>query len=133
MKLSRKSEYACLSLIYLAQNYNSKLVNATEISEENEIPKKYLEQILSQLKGAGYVKSVRGTAGGYKLSKAPENINLAEIIRLIDGALAPVESVSEHFYDASPIEKKQNLVTIFKDIRDYISNKLENTTIKDLI
>ncbi|MHC1681939.1 MAG: Rrf2 family transcriptional regulator [Clostridiaceae bacterium] len=133
MKLSRKSEYACLSLIYLARNYNSKLVNATEISEENEIPKKYLEQILSQLKGAGYVKSVRGTTGGYKLSKAPENITLAEIIRLIDGALAPVESVSEHFYDASPIEKNENLVTVFKDIRDYISNKLENTTIKDLI
>lgn len=133
LKLSRKSEYACLSLIYLARNYNTRLITATEISEENNIPKKYLEQILLFLKGAGYVKSVRGTSGGYKLLKAPEAITLAEIIRSIDGALAPVESVSEHFYDTSPIEQNKNLVAVFKDIRDYISQKLENTTIKDLI
>lgn len=133
MKLSKKSEYACLALIYLAKNYNTKLITATEMSEENNIPKKYLEQILSLLKGAGFVKSVRGTSGGYKLSKGPENITLAEIIRLIDGALAPVESVSEHFYDTSPIEQNKKLVAVFKDIRDYISEKLEKTTIKDLV
>ncbi|ERK30304.1 MULTISPECIES: RrF2 family transcriptional regulator [Clostridium] len=133
MKLSRKGEYACLALIHLGRNYNIKLVNASEISEENDIPKRYLEQILSLLKGTGYVRAVRGISGGYKLSKAPEEITLAEIIRLMDGALAPVESVSEYFYENSPIEQNQNLVKVFRDIRDYISEKLENTTIKDLI
>ncbi|MNP51229.1 HTH-type transcriptional regulator CymR [compost metagenome] len=92
-----------------------------------------MEQILSLLKGTGYVRAVRGISGGYKLSKAPEEITLAEIIRLMDGALAPVESVSEYFYENSPIEQNQNLVKVFRDIRDYISEKLENTTIKDLI
>ena len=133
MKLSRKGEYACLALVHLAKNYNLRLINATEISEENNIPKRYLEQILSMLKGTGYVKTVRGANGGYKLAKNPNEITLAEIIRLIDGALAPVESVSEYFYDNSPIEQNQNLINVFKDIRNYISNKLESTTIKDLI
>lgn len=133
MKLSKKSEYACLALICLAQNYNSKLITTIEISQEKDIPRKYLEQIMGLLKGAGYVKSVRGVSGGYKLSKSPEAINLAEVIRLIDGALAPVESVSEHFYEPSPIEQNKKLIVVFKDIRDYISEKLENTTINDLI
>lgn len=133
MKLSKKSEYTCLALICLAQNYNSKLITTIEISQEKDIPRKYLEQIMGLLKGAGYVKSVRGVSGGYKLSKSPEAINLAEVIRLIDGALAPVESVSEHFYEPSPIEQNKKLIVVFKDIRDYISEKLENTTINDLI
>jgi Rrf2 family transcriptional regulator, cysteine metabolism repressor len=133
LKLSRKSEYACLALIYLARNYTNDAVTITQMSIENNIPKKYLEQILLILKGAGYVKSIRGTTGGYRLSKAPDQITLAEIIRLLDGALAPVESASTYFYNNSPVEQNQKLLLVFKDIRDYISNKLENTTLKDFI
>jgi Rrf2 family transcriptional regulator, cysteine metabolism repressor len=133
LKLSRKSEYACLSLIYLSKVYNQKIVTIGEIALENSIPKKYLEQILILLKGAGYVNSARGTSGGYRLSKPPDEITLAEIIRLIDGALAPVYSVSEYFYQKSPVEQNLRLLLVFKEIRDYISNKLENTTFKDLL
>ena len=85
------------------------------------------------LKRAKYLKSTKGQHGGYLLAKTPDKISLAEIIRLFDGALAPTESVSINFYESTPIEKEQGLVTVFKEIRDYVSDKLERTTIADVI
>ena len=134
MKLSTKSEYACLALIGLAENYSTgNLYTIAEIAESKEIPKKYLEQILLILKRSGYVRSYKGAQGGYKLAKDPEKINVAEIIRLMDGALAPVESVSKYFYEKTPIEKSNKLIAVFKQIRDYVSNTLESVTFADLI
>ncbi len=133
MKLTSKSEYACLALIELSHYYNKMLVKIDDISKRQKIPKKFLEQILLQLKNAGYVKSKRGATGGYSLSKSPEKITVAEIIRLLDGALAPVNSASQYFYNSTPIEKNDNFLKLFKDIRNYISHKLENTTFFDLL
>jgi Rrf2 family protein len=133
VKLSKKSEYACLALIQLSKIYEVELITIGDLSQDNQIPKKYLEQILLQLKGAGYVKSIRGVNGGYKLSKAPNQISVAEIVRLIDGALAPVDSVSHFFYEKTPTEQNEKLTGLFREIRDYISDKLENTTFADLI
>jgi len=134
MKLSTKSEYALLALIDLAKNYKSnELSTISVIAERNQIPKKYLEQILLILKRGGYVKSYKGSEGGYKLAKEPKKISLAEIIRLMDGALAPVESVSKYFYEPSPIEKNKKLLGVFKQIRDYISDTLEKITLVDVI
>ena len=133
MRLSRKSEYALLALVTLAKNYNSQLVTISDIAGENEIPQKFLEQILILLKQSGYVKSVRGPSGGYKLSKAPSEITTAEVFRSIDGPLAPVVSVSLHFYEKSPIERCPKLKNLLKDIRDYASQRLESTTLLDLI
>jgi len=133
MKLSLKSEYACLALIDLSEHSETGIVKIEEISKRKHIPKKFLEQILLSLKNAGYLKSRRGPEGGYMLAKQPSEINLAEIIRLMDGALAPVESVSVYFYDSTPIEQSGRLISVFKDIRDYISDKLENTTFADLL
>lgn len=134
MKLSFKSEYACLALIDLARHYSGGGVcKIADIASRMEIPKKFLEQILSILKQTGYVKSQKGPEGGYKLAKSPDQIKLAEIIRLMTGALAPVESVSKYFYEPTPIEKCANLIAVFRDIRDYTANKLENTTFADLI
>ncbi len=133
MKLSKKSEYACLALIDLSTNYNLDYVKIGDISNRWSIPKKFLEQILLNLKTSGYVKSKKGSVGGYKLNKTPEQITLAEIIRLMDGALAPVESASKYFYENSPVEQSKKLISIFIDIRDYISDRLEKITFKDLI
>ena len=133
MRLSRKSEYAFLALIDLAENFSEGPVKMINISERKNIPKKFLEQILLQLKTAGLVKSIRGANGGYALAKKPSEIHLAQVIRLFDGPLGSVQSVSKYFYESTPIEQNQKLLTIFKDIRDYVSDKMENTTIEDLL
>lgn len=133
MRLSRKGEYACLALLQLSEAYNQRLLTITEISDSKKIPKKYLEQILLQLKGAGYVKSIRGANGGYKLAKAPDQITLAEVVRLIDGPLAPVESASVFFYESTPIEQSEKLLDVLKEVRQMVSDKLEATKFSDLI
>jgi Rrf2 family cysteine metabolism transcriptional repressor len=132
MRLSSKSEYACLALIELAQNYSSGWMTIEDISKSQGIPKKYLENILLILNRTGYLTSRRGVHGGYKLSKDPSSISVAEIVRLMDGALAPVHSVSKYFYQHTPIERNKNLHELLAQIRDYISDRLENTTFKDL-
>ncbi|TFG58107.1 MAG: Rrf2 family transcriptional regulator, partial [Spirochaetales bacterium] len=78
------------------------------------------------------VSSRQGAEGGYKLAKPPGDIHLAEIIRLMDGPLAPADSVSTYFYQSTPIEKNDKLVAILRDIRNYISDKLEKTSLSDL-
>lgn len=133
MKLSSKCEYACLALIFLAQTYDRGLVKIQEIADEKRIPKKFLEQILIVLKQRGYVKSKQGANGGYRLAKTPDRITLAEIIRLMDGALAPVESVSKYFYEPTPIEQEHTLLEVFRGIRDYISDTLEQISFQDLV
>jgi len=133
MKLSTRSEYACLALIDLSENYNKGLVKIEEISKRKKIPKKYLEQILLILKRGGYLRSKRGKSGGYKLAKSPSEISIAEIIRLMDGALAPVESVSKYFYEYTPLEIHKPFIDLMKEIRNYISDKLEKTNFEDII
>ena len=133
MKLSKKSQYACLALIDLGENHEKGYQRIFEIAERKEIPKRFLEQILLILKRGGYVISRKGAEGGYKLAKRPENSTLAEIIRLMDGALAPVDSVSTFFYDHTPVEKSEKLLALFKEIRDYVAVKMEATTIEHLL
>ncbi|TFG57685.1 MAG: Rrf2 family transcriptional regulator, partial [Spirochaetales bacterium] len=111
MRLTHKSEYALLALIDLTEHYRdtslpdtragSALRKTIDIAEAKAIPKKYLEQILLSLKRSGYVSSRQGAEGGYKLAKPPGDIHLAEIIRLMDGPLAPADSVSTYFYQST--------------------------------
>jgi Rrf2 family protein len=133
MKLSKKSEYACLALIDLSENFDKEYVKIIDIAQRWSMPKKFLEQILITLKTSGYVRSKKGSEGGYRLTKTPEQISLAEIIRLMDGALAPVESASKYFYENTPIEQHKKLLNIFIDVRDYVADKLEKTTFAELI
>lgn len=134
MKLSKKCEYSLLVLIELSRLYSqNEVVSASLLSEKNQIPRKFLDQILNQLKKNGYVTSVRGTNGGYLLGRPPQRINLAEIIRLIDGPIAPIASVSEFFYQHTPSERNSKLIKCFKEIRDYTVMKLEALTFDQFI
>ncbi len=132
MKLTYRSEYALLALIYLARNDNGNFISAEKIATAQEIPVKFLEQLLLALKRAKYLSSSKGHNGGYRLARSADLIYLAEVIRLFDGALAPTDSVSENFHESTPIEKEKNLVRVFKEIRDFVADKLENTTLADL-
>jgi len=132
MKLTARSEYALLALVYLARNEDEGFISIDTIATAQGIPPKFLEQLMLALKRAHFLRSAKGQKGGYQLAKHPNQISLAEVIRLFDGALAPTESVSENFYETTPIEKEKKLKKAFKDIRDYVSNKLEKTTIADI-
>lgn len=133
MKLTTKSEYSILALIYLARHGEDRYVRIEEICSEYDISKKYLETLITALKQNRYIITKRGANGGYKLAKAPDKISMAEIIRLMDGALAPTESVSTYFYADTPLSREKKVLAEFKDIRDYISNKLEKLKLKDLL
>jgi Rrf2 family cysteine metabolism transcriptional repressor len=132
MKLTSRSEYALLALVYLARKRSAGFVSIDTIATAQNIPPKFLEQIMLALKNARYLHSSKGQHGGYRLVKAADKITLAEVIRLFDGALAPTESVSKYFYESTPIEKEKELIRVFRELRDMVASKLEHTTIADV-
>ena len=133
MKLTTKSEYSLLALIYLARNRKKGYVKAEDICSEYGISKKYLEHLLMILKQNRYVNTKRGAGGGYALAQPPSKISVAQIIRLMDGALAPTESVSMYFYSETPLMGEKKVMAVFKDIRDYASRKLEKLKLSNLV
>jgi Rrf2 family protein len=134
MKLSLRGEYALRALIVLGLNPPSDVVRIQAISDQQNIPKRFLEQILNDLRAAGILESRRGISGGYRLRLPPEQITLAEVIRLIDGPLAPVSCVSEKFYErcSCPDENVCGIRSIMKEVRDAIVRILEGVTLAQL-
>jgi Rrf2 family protein len=134
MKLSVRGEYALRALLVLGQNYGSGVMRIQTISKEQNIPKKFLEQILNDLKTLGVVESQRGAGGGYRLARAPEAINLADVIRHVTGALAPVSCVSEKFYErcSCPDETRCAIREVMKEVRQAVVSIMENVTVADL-
>lgn len=133
MKLTTKSEYSMLALIYIARNEKKGFIKIEEICSKCDISKKYLELLFSILRQNHYIKTKRGASGGYKLAKPASRISIAEIIRLMDGALAPTKSVSAYFFSPTPLLKEKQFIKIFKEIRDYIANRLESLKLSDLV
>jgi Rrf2 family protein len=134
MKISKKGEYALKALIELAINYDKgeALTLVDEIVERNNIPPVYLEQILLSLKNAGVVISKRGVGGGYSLSRDPENISLGEVIRVVEGPLAPLDCVSVSRHVDCPEESSCGLYSVMREVRDAIANILDNISLKDV-
>ncbi len=132
MKLTSRSEYALLALVYLARHKSDAAVSVETMAKAQKIPQKYLEQILLALTRANFLSSSKGQRGGYRLARPANKIALADIVRLFDGALAPTDSVSRYFYESTPIEREKSLIRVFKEIRDFVANKLENTTLADV-
>lgn len=133
MKLTTKSEYSILAMLHMARHSEQGYVKIRDIIQTYNIPKKYLELLCTILKQNGYLKTRRGSEGGYKLARPADQITLAQIIRLMDGALAPTESVSTYFFSDTPISREPQMMAIFKEIRDYIAQKLENLTLADFV
>jgi Rrf2 family protein len=136
MKLSVRGEYALRALLFLARDYleDDSVVRIQVISEQQNIPKKFLEQILNDLKAGGFVESKRGIAGGYRLKRPPDRITLAEIVRHIEGPLAPVSCVSEKFYEkcSCPDETRCAIRAVMKEVRDGIVKVMEQTTLANV-
>jgi len=134
MKLSLRGEYALRALLVLGLNHGEAVTRIGTISEEQNIPKRFLEQILNDLKSAGLVQSRRGGSGGYRLARPPEQITLASVVRHIEGALAPVSCVSEKFYEkcSCPDESRCAIRSVMKEIRAAVVQIAERVTIADL-
>src|SRR5450631_2281724 len=137
MKLSKKGEYALRSLINLgiAAEMKRKLVQASELAESEQLPVKFLEQILGVLKEAGIVVSQRGKFGGYRLGRPAKKIFIGEVVRLIDGPLAPIGCVSQSAYApcSCPDEAHCGLRMLMLDVRNAITGILDRYTLADVV
>lgn len=133
MKISQKGLYALQAMMLLARRHSQGAIKIREIAYEEELPEKFLELILLELKNARMVESVRGAKGGYALRRPPSEIHLSEIIRLIDGPLAPFGDAEQLriLIDKDPAHRP--LYQVFLDVRDAAAQILENTTLADLL
>jgi Rrf2 family protein len=134
MKLTLRGEYALRALLVLGLNYDGSVVRIQTISEQQNIPKRFLEQILNDLKSAGIVQSRRGVAGGYRLARRPDQITIASVVRHIEGALAPISCVSEQFYEkcSCPDESRCAIRSVMKEVRDAVVKLAERITVADI-
>jgi len=133
MRITYKGDYALKILLNLSLNYQKGLIQIKDISKKEDIPIKYLEQIVLILKGAGYIRSRRGPSGGIQLAKAPEKIRLGEIIRLMDGTTAPITCVSKTEKSNCNDIHRCPFRDVFVEIRESINNIVDNTTFADMV
>src|SRR6516225_13838 len=133
MKISQKGLYALQAMTMLARRFNDGAIRIRDIAYEEELPEKFLELILLELRNARMVESVRGAKGGYRLRRPPSDIPLSAIMRLIDGPLAPFAD-ADHLRSliARDVEHRA-LYQVFLDVRDAAARILDNTTVADLI
>lgn len=134
--LSKKTQYAIYALVHLAREYGNKPVLIATIAEKEKIPRKFLENILLELKNSGYTNSKKGKGGGYYLIKKPGEINLADVIRCFDGAIALLPCASSKYYEPCTHCKDENtcgIRNIIKEVRDESVKILKNKTLEDVL
>lgn len=132
MKISTKGRYGVQLMIDLAIHYNQDLVPLKDIAARQEISEKYLEQIVTPLNKSGYVRSVRGSQGGYMLASDPANITIGMLLRVLEGPLYPVD------YNTANKPTPDNATTlvtvgIWNKMRDAVENVVDNITLADLV
>jgi Rrf2 family protein len=132
MRLSKEGEYALRAMIELSLNYRKGIVHIHDIAQRERIPEKFLERILLTLKKAGLLKSTRGKNGGYSLMMPPDKISLAQVIRIIDGPLAPIGCVSKWAHISCPDEKNCGLYSVMREVRNAIAKILEGVTFAEV-
>ena len=132
MLISTKGRYGVMIMVYLAENYNNGHRPLKEIASSQDLSEKYLEQIINPLTKAGLLTSFRGSQGGYALAKDPSEITVGDILRILEGSLAPVYCVAENGEICKKLDSC-NSVIVWKKIKDAIDNVVDNMTLKDLI
>lgn len=132
MKISTKGRYALRLMLDIALNDAKTPVRIKDIAERQQISDKYLEQIVSSLNKAGFVKSLRGPQGGYRLTKKPEEYTVGMILRLIEGSLAPVTCLDDDINNCTRADRCPTLI-LWEKLYDAISEVVDNITLADLI
>ncbi len=134
--ISSKTKYGLHALFYLARKYGSGPVLIAEVAKRERMPKKFLEAILLELKNKGLLQSKKGKGGGYILGKHPSKIKMGEVIRILEGPLAPVSCASQTAYHKCAECRDENTCEIrlvMKDVREAIANILDKTSLAQAI
>ncbi|NCO51982.1 MAG: Rrf2 family transcriptional regulator [Deltaproteobacteria bacterium] len=134
--LSKKTKYGLQALLILARDYGTGPLLIADLAEKEQIPKKFLELILLQLKNAGILGSRKGKGGGYFLAKDPAQITMGDAIRVLEGPLAPVPCVSESAYqkcDECQDENSCGIHLVMKDVRDAMVEILDHASLKEVL
>ncbi|AVR45477.1 transcriptional regulator [Christiangramia fulva] len=134
--LSKKTKYAINALVYIAKNRDEQPIPVSRISEDQHIPLKFLESILRELKNARILNSKKGKYGGYSLNGTPEEIHMAKVMRLFDGAIALLPCVTYKFYERCEEcidEETCGIRQIAMEIRNETVNRLKAATLADII
>ena len=132
MRISTKGRYAIRLMLDLANNDSGDPIRLKDVARRQEISEKYLEQIISVLNKAGFVRSIRGPQGGYTLAREPKEYTVGMILRLTEGSLSPVECVQA---DGAGCEREENCATriLWKKLDDAINEVVDHVTLEDLL
>ncbi len=132
MRISTKGRYALRLMLDLATNHTGEPIRLKDVAKRQGISEKYLEQIISILNKAGFVRSIRGPQGGYTLARRPEEYTVGMILRLTEGSLAPVECV-ENVSGSCDREDECVTLILWKRLNDAVNGVVDNTTLADLL
>lgn len=131
MKISTKGRYAVRVMVDLAVHNTGEYIKVKQIAERQEISEKYLEQIISVLNKAGFVKSTRGAQGGYRIAGNPENYTVGMVLRLTEGKLCPVSCLEDEVNQCGRCDTCETL-TVWKELHEAINKVVDGVTIADL-
>ncbi|MEI7809788.1 MAG: Rrf2 family transcriptional regulator [Verrucomicrobiota bacterium] len=132
MRVSKKTDYALRALFTLVDHYGGLPIPIRELARRNDVPKRFLEQIMLALKTQGWVDSVAGIRGGYILARNPNKISMGEVVRHFDGILAPIDCVSVSGYQRCTQESVCRFRRVFFDARNYVANLMDRTTLAEV-
>jgi Rrf2 family transcriptional regulator, cysteine metabolism repressor len=133
MKVSKRGQYGMRALCHLAETHGSGVVQIREIARREVIPAKFLEGILLELKHAGIVRSRRGIDGGYELAREPKEIMLGQVMRVLDGPLAPLGSAAELKELMTTDPRQAGFYSVLMDVRDAAATILDKTSLADVV
>jgi Rrf2 family protein len=132
MYVSMKTDYALRALFTLVEHYKGTPIPIRELARRNDVPKRFLEQIMLALKAEGWVDSLPGVRGGYVLAEDPSKITMGEVVRHFDGILAPIACVSVSGYKRCSQEPVCRFRRVFFDIRNYVSGVMDRATLAEV-
>jgi Rrf2 family protein len=132
VRVSKKTDYALRALFTLVDHFGGAPIPIRELARRNDVPKKFLEQIMLQMKARGWVGSVAGIRGGYVLAKSPAKITMGQVVRHFDGILAPIDCVSVTGYKRCSQESLCKFRRVFLDARNYVAGVMDKATLAEI-
>jgi len=132
VRVSKRTDYALRALFTLVDHFGGAPIPIRELARRNDVPKKFLEQIMLQLKTQGWVESTAGIRGGYLLAKNPARITMGEVVRHFDGILAPIDCVSVTGYKRCSQESLCKFRRVFLDARNYVAGVMDKATLAEV-